>query len=154
MCVAMCLWVQCHGGHKKGSDPPGAGVIGGCLLPIVGPGIQILVFWKSSKCSELMRHLSGSIIWHGTHIVLPYSLLTIKENFHNNEMDVCVLFSFYLHTLITQTHKKQNSPWQYMREGNDTKGIRQFAREIIGGDWPRKLLPLWDVIMKLAIMIF
>lgn len=67
----------------------------------------------------------------------------------------CVCFIFFLFAYInyTDTQKAKLTMTVY-EEGNDTKSTRQFAREIIGGDWPRKLLPLWDVVMKLAIMIF
>ena len=45
---------------EEGVVSPGAGDLGGCEQPSVGSGNQTQVLGRDSKCSSLLRHLSGA----------------------------------------------------------------------------------------------
>lgn len=50
MCVCLCTSAHeytAHKSQKRASDPPEAGVIGGCEPPETGVGNQTQALWKS-----------------------------------------------------------------------------------------------------------
>lgn len=58
LCVGMYMWVQVPI-EATGSISPGAWITFSCEQPGVGVSNQTCIFWKNSKCSYLLSHLSS-----------------------------------------------------------------------------------------------
>jgi hypothetical protein len=63
MCASVCGFVHrsvgAFGGQKRASDPPGAGVMGGCMLPSPGARNWTQVLCRSRMCFQLLSPLSS-----------------------------------------------------------------------------------------------
>lgn len=65
------MWVQCPQRSEEG-----VGVTGVSEPPYVDVGDSILVFWKSSKCFNLLSHLSSSCPWY---FILPIQQICLMH---------------------------------------------------------------------------